>query len=151
MMSIAGIVLLYFRQHGIPNNDVHCVVDEVHDFLNPLNYFLNSQIAYARFLIASSSFFMDCFAVSIFVYWLFFIRNLRFMLTITLFYVVRLIHMFIIHVRFPIGYYWNDPHVLTLSVPYGRTSDFFFSGHCGFLAICFFEWRVRYDKQSMIV
>lgn len=85
---------------------------------------------------------MDCFSLSIFVYWLLFIRNLRFMLTVTLFYVIRSIHMLVFHLRFPIGYYWNDPHFLSLTVPYGRTSDFFFSGHCGFLAICYFEWRV---------
>lgn len=84
---------------------------------------------------------MDCFSLSIFVYWLLYIRNLRFMITVTVFYAIRSIHMLIFHLRFPLGYYWNDPHFLSLSVPYGRTSDFFFSGHCGFLAICFFEWR----------
>lgn len=52
--------------------------------------------------------------------------------------------MGIFHMRFPVGYYWSDPNFFSISVPYGRTSDFFFSGHCGFLSICFFEWRVNF-------
>lgn len=142
MIGLAAIVLFSFRLYGIPKDDIHCIVDEVHNALNPVNLFLNQQVVYANFLIISSSFMMDCFSLSIFVYWLLYIRNLRFMITVTLFYTIRSIHMLIFHLRFPLGYYWNDPHFLSLSVPYGRTSDFFFSGHCGFLAICFFEWRV---------
>lgn len=42
--------------------------------------------------------------------------------------------------RFPEGYSWKDPGFPTIVVPYGRSSDFFFSGHCGFLNICALEW-----------
>ena len=30
--------------------------------------------------------------------------------------------------QYPTGFYWEDPGVPSLVVPYGYTSDFFFSG-----------------------
>ena len=41
---------------------------------------------------------------------------------------------------FPQGYFWDYPGFPSLVIPYGRTSDFFFSGHTGFLTICCLEW-----------
>ena len=49
--------------------------------------------------------------------------------------------------RFPDGYSWEDPGFPTIVVPYGRSSDFFFSGHCGFLNICALEW-LRNGKSN---
>lgn len=42
--------------------------------------------------------------------------------------------------RFPDGHHWEDPNFPSFVVPYGKTSDFFFSGHCGFLNIATLEW-----------
>jgi len=42
--------------------------------------------------------------------------------------------------RFPPGYYWDDPGFPSLVVPYGNTTDFFYSGHVGFLNISALEW-----------
>jgi len=49
---------------------------------------------------------------------------------------------------FPQGYYWEAPFLPSLVVPYGRGSDFFFSGHSGFLVICASEWhRIKMPKM----
>jgi len=50
----------------------------------------------------------------------------------------------------PNGFYWNDPGFPSIVVPYGFTSDFFFSGHTGFLTICLFEWR-EIKKTKMVM
>ena len=42
--------------------------------------------------------------------------------------------------RFPPGYYWDDPGFPSMVVPYGNTTDFFYSGHVGFLNIAALEW-----------
>lgn len=41
MTAMTGLVLFGFRLFGIPEDDVHCIDDKVHDFLNPVNRFLN--------------------------------------------------------------------------------------------------------------
>jgi hypothetical protein len=52
---------------------------------------------------------------------------------------------------FPEGYTWDDPGVPSVIVPYGRTSDFFFSGHCGFLMICACEWyQLGFKKMTYL-
>lgn len=42
--------------------------------------------------------------------------------------------------RYPPGIYWDDPGFPSLIVPYGDTTDFFYSGHVGFLNIAALEW-----------
>ena len=52
---------------------------------------------------------------------------------------------------YPAGFFWEYPGFPSLVVPYGRTSDFFFSGHTGFLTICFFEWKtIKNTKMQLI-
>jgi len=41
--------------------------------------------------------------------------------------------------KFPEGYYWEDPNFPNLAVPYSHTSDFFYSGHCGILLLFVLE------------
>lgn len=87
--TLAGVILFAFRLFGIPEDDVHCLDDRVHDALNPVNQFLNQHIAYTNAMIVLSSFFMDVISLATFGYWLLCVRNTRFMLTIILFYSVR--------------------------------------------------------------
>ena len=42
--------------------------------------------------------------------------------------------------RDPEGFYFQYPGFPSLMVPYGRASDFFFSGHCGILTLTACEW-----------
>jgi hypothetical protein len=43
--------------------------------------------------------------------------------------------------RYPDGYLWDFPGVYSITVPYGRTNDFFFSGHIGCCVICACEYK----------
>jgi hypothetical protein len=49
--------------------------------------------------------------------------------------------------RFPDGYLWDFPGFYSVTVPYGKTNDFFFSGHIGCCMICFCEFKaVNWNK-----
>jgi hypothetical protein len=48
---------------------------------------------------------------------------------------------------FPKYWWWMDPGFPSLVVPYGRGSDFFFSGHAGFLVVCANEWNTLGNKR----
>ena len=54
---------------------------------------------------------------------------------IVIFYGVRAIVQANFRMRFPEGGIWDFPGIPSLTVPYGLTRDFYFSGHCGFLTM----------------
>ena len=43
--------------------------------------------------------------------------------------------------RYPDGYLWDFPGFYSITVPYGKTNDFFFSGHIGCCLINYCEYR----------
>jgi hypothetical protein len=50
---------------------------------------------------------------------------------------------------YPEGYLWDYPGIYSLTVPYGSTNDFFYSGHVGCSIICALEyWSLGWKKMS---
>jgi len=45
--------------------------------------------------------------------------------------------------RYPDGYLWSWPGFYSITVPYGATNDFFFSGHIGCCLIMALEYRAN--------
>lgn len=45
--------------------------------------------------------------------------------------------------RYPEGYLWEFPGFYSITVPYGRTNDFFFSGHIGCCILCYCEFKAH--------
>ena len=45
--------------------------------------------------------------------------------------------------RFPEGYLWDFPGIYSITVPYGKTNDFFYSGHIGCAVICYNEYKAN--------
>ena len=43
--------------------------------------------------------------------------------------------------RFPDGYMWDYPGFPSIVIPYGKTNDFFYSGHVGGVLIIGLEYR----------
>jgi len=57
-----------------------------------------------------------------------------------MFYGVRAFLQSIFTFKFSKGYYWNSPGLPSLVVPYGEQSDFYYSGHCGFMVLMLCEF-----------
>lgn len=93
---------------------------------------------------------MDLVFISVYLYWMFNINTGRILYSTALFYIVRAFTQMIVTFSFPEGYYWKDPHFPSIVVPYGRNSDFFFSGHCGFLNLCGLE-LLRQGKKKLFL
>jgi len=55
----------------------------------------------------------------------------RLYFVILFFYAVRFIVQALVILEFPEGYNWGWPGFYSIFVPYGETSDFFYSGHVG--------------------
>jgi hypothetical protein len=45
--------------------------------------------------------------------------------------------------RYPDGYLWDFPGFYSITVPYGKTNDFFFSGHIGCCLINYCEYKAQ--------
>ena len=42
--------------------------------------------------------------------------------------------------KYPDGYLWDFPSLYSITVPYGKTNDFYYSCHVGCCMICFLEY-----------
>lgn len=123
----------------MPYADIPCLIDKTHQFTSIINEEINSNKTFGNFMIISTSLFVDFFAVTILYIWITKTRSIRIMIVFLLFYVIRGIHLYFFRLKFPAGFYFPYPGFPSLTVPYGRESDFFFSGHCGMLTICMKE------------
>jgi len=132
------------------SSKILCVGDKVLDLLQFANEFINTpgKEMYRDFFQGLCSFSVDLTFLATFGYWAIFGSNARLPISLGLFYAVRALIQTIWYSPFPEGFYWNSPGFPSLVVPYGRGSDFFFSGHSGFLLICLEEWH-RIGKTRM--
>jgi len=132
------IGFLVMGRLSVPDDDIIGVEDKVIDLFKFANDFINEpgHEAYRRAFQITCSLLVDlCFIIT-FAYWVFKGTSCRLPLTLAIFYVVRAALQKIWFVPYPEGYYWYDPGFPSLVVPYGKGSDFFYSGHSGFLVIC---------------
>lgn len=68
-------------------------------------------------------------------------KSWRLPMTLGCFYITRLFIQKLFVIRFPDGYLWDYPGFPSLVVPYGKTNDFFYSGHVGGALIMLLEYR----------
>jgi hypothetical protein len=68
-------------------------------------------------------------------------KTWRLPMTLALFYLTRGIIQKLFVIRFPEGYLWDYPGFPSLVVPYGKTNDFFYSGHVGGALVMMLEYR----------
>ena len=94
-------------------------------------------------LMIGSGLLMDVIVVSLFCYFLCSPRKSawRIPLEFLLFYGLRFTCLFLFAMQTPKGFYWDYPGFPSLTVPYGWTNDFFYSGHIGACILCFCEFR----------
>jgi len=147
------LTFLVIGRASVPSNDPPCVVDKLMDLfqwvndaivVNKDNYILRNTLQII------CSVFMDVMFLSTGALWIFRGTSSRVVMTILTFYVTRAIIQGIWHSPFPKDgeYWWYDPGLPSLVVPYGKGSDFFFSGHVGFVTICALEWK-KYGNKLM--
>jgi len=138
------ISVLFLGRFSVPDNEVQGIEDKLFSLLEPITKFLianpaNYPLRDALQIICSAL--MDISFIVTFGYWLFNGKTGRAPICLGAFYFTRAIIQKIYWSPFPEYYYWGSPGVPSLVVEYGRGSDFFFSGHAGFLVICANEWH----------
>lgn len=99
-----------------------------------------------------AGFFMDFLLISYTVIWCFRLNNsLRVYLALITFYPLRSAMQALFLMGRPKNFLWFDPHIISLTVPYHDTNDFYWSGHVGACAIIAAEWWILGWKKMMCV
>ena len=137
------IAFLIVGRFSVPDNEVKNVEDKIITALQFANDFINAagNQFYRDFFQLLCSLLVDSVFIITFGYWVMYGKNGRLPVSLGLFYVIRALVQKVWFSPFPDGFYWESPGLPSLVVPYGRGSDFFFSGHSGFLVICACEWH----------
>ena len=150
LFFFTSIVFLILSRRLIPERSFPCVQDKIIDMLEPINIFINTRDNenYRSLLQGLCSFIVDTTFLTTFGYWIIYGKNFRLPLALGLFYGCRAIVQNLWYSPFPDGFYWSSPGFPSLVVPYGRGSDFFFSGHSGFLTICANEWHINKKSRA---
>jgi len=142
-IAIFSSILLVLGRLGVPEVEVPCVQDKVLDALEFANVFIltpGNELYRDAFQLLCSIM-VDITALMTFIHWIRKGTSYRLPLSLMAFYAVRAMIQAIWVSPFTKGYYWESPGLPSLVVPYGRGSDFFFSGHTGFMVTCALEWH----------
>jgi len=146
ILVIIGLTLLLLNSsHNFihKTGDISCFQDVVQDWTLPITKYLKSHQNSRNSIIILSSVLLDISMTSLYVIFLFYGESLRLFYTVFPFYVVRGLTQRIFALKFPAYFIFEDPGFFSISVPYFKTNDFFFSGHVGICTIFFLEFRRR--------
>ena len=114
--------------------------DELLIQTKPLNdYFLANKFPRDMLLIVCAAL-MDLMIICSLTRWALYTPSWRFMIACVQFYADRFLIQMVWYIEAPPGYAWEYPGVMSLFVPYGRTADFFYSGHVGICMIHYMEY-----------
>lgn len=114
--------------------------DYVFIWTTPLNEWFREDTKRRDYLEIFCSELMDILMVFSFYRFARYSSTWRLPLAMCGFYGIRAILQSIWYVEKPDGYNWAYPGFLSIFVPYGETSDFFYSGHVGVCVIMFLEF-----------
>jgi len=151
---VLTIAFLIIGRFSVPDNEIKCVQDKVIDALKFANDFINApgNELYRNIFQFICSLSVDIVFIITFGYWVLRGTSARLPISLAIFYITRALIQKIWYSPYPEGFYWDSPGVPSLVVPYGRGSDFFFSGHSGFLVICASEWhKLKFPKVRNFV
>jgi len=143
----ACLLFLFLGRFSVPEEVTYECIDRVQDLFLGVNEFLMKNDFWRNTLQIICSLFMDIMFLATGIHWIIRGGTSRLVVTTISFYLIRAMVQAVWVSPFPKeGYWWYDPGLPSLVVPYGRGTDFFFSGHIGFVTICASEWKKNGNK-----
>ena len=129
-----------------------CLRDYTFVWTEKVNDFFVANTNWKNFLIIQSSVGIDFMMISYFFIFFVWGGTLRLVCTLILFYPVRNVIQAIFLMGRPVGFLWSYPGIISLTVPYFDTNDFYFSGHVGSTTIFSSEYlAMKYYKMATII
>ena len=144
----AGLLLLlviwYFGEgsYHVESSNL-CIKDRIFQVFDDQNKFVIHNRLVASVVQVCTSAVLDLNLVSMMAYWMKYEGNGAPIYMLLMFYGTRAVVQQTFKMRFPVGFYWESPGIPSITVPYGKASDFYFSGHVGFMAMGMGVWNQR--------
>ena len=131
--------------------DSECLRDYTFVWTEGINTFLVENHGWKNFVIIQTSVFIDFMMVSYLVIFAIWGTSMRLGTTLAIFYPSRNVVQALFLMGRPVGFLWSDPGVMSLTVPYFDTNDFYFSGHVGSTTIFSSEYLAcKWYKMAAI-
>jgi len=149
--AIVGVLIMFFARVNMPNNPIDSIDDKVLNYFSFLNEWIRQEnhAILRRVLLFCCATQLDLIFFITFVHWVAKSNTSRLPITIATFYGIRAVVQMMWWSPYPEGYYWKSPGFPSFVAPYGYGTDFFFSGHSGFLIIMANEWRKIGNKKMV--
>ena len=146
------IGFLQSRKFKTQKQSVDCLHDRIFDLTESLNHKMNTDPTFRGTLQITSSMLVDFASITMICYYF---KNgvmLTYPFQLLVFYVIRGVVQGNFLFRHPEGTVWGFPGIPSLTVPYGIMSDYYFSGHCGFVTLVAMEmYKLGYKWTSYFV
>jgi len=145
------VTFLVLGRFSVPDNEVACIQDKAFQVFENVTRFLIATPGnehWRDFFQIFASGLIDSVFLSVLIYWVIYGKSSRLVVSQAIFYGTRALLQKLFWAPFPPMYYWYSPPIPSLAVPYGRGSDFFYSGHAGFVVLCANEWH-QLGKSKM--
>ncbi len=147
------LTFIYLGRVSLPDHPVPTIVDRAMEAVEFINFYVMARPHLRDTMLIMCSLFMDLMFFATGIYWILHGNSSRIVISILFFYALRAAVQQMFFCPYPKYYFWDDPGFPTLVVPYGRSSDFFFSGHIGFVTLCTSEWikNKKYWVASLLM
>lgn len=125
---------------------LNCVTDTVGEMIRFLSRPLETMPSVDKLILGIDSFSIDMLSGYYIFDWVYGAQSNSFIFTLGLFYGMRPLAMGLTDFPFPDPYLFFDPGLYSILVTYGKTNDFFYSGHSGLTCILTLE-GFRYNRK----
>lgn len=141
------LVLIFPKQ----DDEVICTTDYLFDVTFNMNAYLTINVILRHSLLIISSFLIDSLIVYTLYVWVFKCSDWILPKAVVLFYSFRQLLQYIYIKGMPENYIFDYPGLMSLTVSYKVTNDFFYSGHVGLPTIFLKEYMRMGNKKMMLV
>lgn len=135
LMFVLMVFMYFGKINKIDRPTDFCIVDNVHQFLDPVNKKMHQSKIFKNSLQIGSSLCMDVSFLLLLSLWIAKSKSGYPLIGLVMFYGIRALVQKMFLFRFPDGDIWDSPGIPSITVPYGLQCDFYFSGHCGMLVL----------------
>jgi hypothetical protein len=148
VVLVVGMITLSYDSIHKHKEKVYHLQDALFDLTSFINKWFLQDLRRRNILMICSSSLMDINVIMSLYTFLRYSETYRFAVALAIFFGLRATLVCFCKSPYPEGYNWGYPGIMALFVPYGRTADFFYSGHVGICMIIQLEHR-EYKRLKM--
>ena len=141
LCAVIALSLASFAPGMLPEEHITWIRDEFFVHTESINQYFADHSQIKNVFLIFCSLCMDITMVTGMVVFVIYGKTWRLPIALIMFYLLRMMVQKLFLLRYPEGYLWSYPGFPSLVVPYGKTNDFFYSGHVGGACVMMLEFR----------